>query len=69
MLEHVRSPVSSVRLGQRLLEPLAVRFEGDHLLRAPLDDLRAEGFNVERLLRSKLAIVERISARKPTPAA
>jgi hypothetical protein len=32
-----------VRFGQRLLDPLAVRFEADHLLRDPLDYLEAEG--------------------------
>lgn len=65
LLEHVRSQVTAVRLGQRLLEPLMLRVEGDHLLREPLEHLRAEGFEVERLLRSKLGIVERIAARKP----
>jgi ubiquinone/menaquinone biosynthesis C-methylase UbiE len=69
LLEHVRSPLLWVRLGQRLLDPLAVRFEADHLLREPLGHLRAEGFEVDRLGRSKLGIVERVSARKPTAAA
>lgn len=63
LLEHVRSPVRAVRLGQRLLEPMTLRFEGDHLLREPLEHLRAEGFEVEQLLRSKLGIVERVAAR------
>jgi ubiquinone/menaquinone biosynthesis C-methylase UbiE len=66
LLEHVRSPAPAVRLGQRLLEPLMLRFEGDHLLREPLEHLRAEAFEIERLLRSKLGIVERIAARKPS---
>jgi hypothetical protein len=45
-----------------------LRFEGDHLLREPLEHLRAEKFEVEKLLRSKLGIVERIAARKaPEP--
>ena len=35
LLEHVRSPLTPVRLAQRLPDPLAVRFEGDHLLRDP----------------------------------
>jgi ubiquinone/menaquinone biosynthesis C-methylase UbiE len=65
LLEHVRSPNRAIRLGQQLLEPLAVRFEGDHLLREPLDPLRAEGFEIHQLIRSKLGIVERIAARKP----
>ncbi len=65
MLEHVRSPLLPVRLAQRLLDPLAVRFEADHLHREPLEHLRAEGFEVESLERSKLGIVERVAARKP----
>jgi ubiquinone/menaquinone biosynthesis C-methylase UbiE len=64
LLEHVRSPSAPVRLGQRLLEPLAVRFEADHLLREPLDYLEEEGFEVERVERSKWGIVERVAARK-----
>jgi SAM-dependent methyltransferase len=66
LLEHVRSPNLAIRFGQRLLEPLAVRFEGDHLLREPVDHLRAEGFKILQLIRSRLGIVERIAARKPT---
>ena len=69
LLEHVRSPFLPIRLGQRLLEPLAVRFEADHLLREPLEHLRAAGFVVERLERSKLGIVERVAARRPAAAA
>lgn len=64
LLEHVRSPRGVIRAVQRLLDPLAVRFEGDHIAREPLDHLRAEGFEVERLERSKLGIVERVAARK-----
>jgi len=64
----VRSPVLPVREGQRLLDPLAVRFQADHLLREPLEYLRAAGFEVEPLERSKLGIVERVSARKRTGA-
>jgi len=66
LLEHVRSPNAGVRGIQRLLEPLALRFEGDHLLREPLEHLRAESFELPQVLRSKLGIVERIEARKPS---
>jgi|SRR5215212_2511718 len=65
LLEHVRSPALPVRAIQRLIEPLAIRFEADHLTREPLDYLAAEGFEVESSERSKLGIVERIIARKP----
>jgi ubiquinone/menaquinone biosynthesis C-methylase UbiE len=65
LLEHVRSPRLPVRAVQRLLDPLAVRFAADHLVREPLDHLDAEGFEVERVERSKWGIVERVIARKP----
>jgi hypothetical protein len=55
LLEHVGSPVPPVRLGQRLLEPLMLRFEGDHLLLEPLEHLRAEEFDIERLRRWRAA--------------
>jgi ubiquinone/menaquinone biosynthesis C-methylase UbiE len=64
LLEHVRSPLRPVRLGQQLLEPLFIRLEGDHLLRDPFDYLEAEGFAIEECERSKWGIVERIAARK-----
>jgi ubiquinone/menaquinone biosynthesis C-methylase UbiE len=63
--EHVRSPVLPVRAVQRALNPLSVRFEGDHLLREPLDYFTAAGFEIEELERSKWGIVERVAARKP----
>lgn len=66
MLEHVRSPARTVRAGQRLLEPLVVRFEADHLLREPLDYLPSVGFGVEVVERSKWGIVERLRARRPS---
>lgn len=65
LLEHVRSPSLPVRTIERMLEPLSVRFQADHLTREPLDYLGPEGFEVERLERSKWGIVERVAARKP----
>ena len=64
VLEHVRSPNPIVRGLERLLEPLAVRTQGDHLLREPLETVQAAGFSVEYLRRQKLGIVERLIARK-----
>jgi ubiquinone/menaquinone biosynthesis C-methylase UbiE len=64
LIEHVRSPSLLVRTVQRLLDPLAVRFEGDHLLREPLDHLKTNAFEVERFERLKWGIVERATARK-----
>jgi ubiquinone/menaquinone biosynthesis C-methylase UbiE len=65
LLEHVRSPVMPVRMVERMLNPISVRFEGDHLTREPLEYLEAAGFKVEELERSKWGIVERVLARKP----
>lgn len=65
LLEHVRSPLLPVRAVQRVLDPIFTRTSADHLLREPLDHLRAEGFAIERLERSKLGLVERVVARKP----
>jgi ubiquinone/menaquinone biosynthesis C-methylase UbiE len=68
LLEHVRSPVTPVRFVQRMIEPLTIRFEADHLTREPLDYLAAEGFEIEELERSRWGIVERVAARKPEAA-
>ena len=65
LLEHVRSPNPFVRVVQRLLDPLSVRFAADHLMREPFDHLHELGFEVETLERSRLGIVERTVARKP----
>jgi ubiquinone/menaquinone biosynthesis C-methylase UbiE len=64
-VEHVRSSVLAVRAVQRILDPLARRFQADHLLREPLEDIRAEGFEIVEQERQKLGIVARLVARKP----
>jgi ubiquinone/menaquinone biosynthesis C-methylase UbiE len=68
-IEHVGSPVGVVRAVEKLLEPITVRFEGDHLTREPLHHLNAEGFKVEQLHRSKWGIVERVLAVKQAASA
>jgi len=52
---------------QRLLDPVLVRFEGDHLLREPDTAVRAAGLVTDELTRSKWGIVLRLTAHKPTP--
>jgi len=64
-LEHVRSPALLVRGVQRAIDPLSVRFAGDHVVREPLEYLQPAGFQIEHLERSKWGIVERVVARKP----
>lgn len=65
LAEHVRSPNLVVQTLQRVIDPLSVRFGGDHLTREPLENLRSEGFEIDEVRRSKLGIVELVSARKP----
>jgi len=66
-LEHVRSPIAPVRWVQRLLDPVLVRLEADHLLRDPLDHIEREPFVIERLERSRLGYIERGVARRQSP--
>jgi ubiquinone/menaquinone biosynthesis C-methylase UbiE len=65
LAEHVRSPRPIIRRGQKLIDPLAVRFQADHLAREPLEHLQAEGFHLEQLERYSLGIVERAVAMRP----
>jgi|SRR5262245_20463004 len=65
LAEHVRSPNPVVRTLQRIAEPFAHRFGGDHLLREPLDHLAAERFEVDELERQRAGWVELVAAHKP----
>ncbi len=65
LIEHVRSPNPIVRAGERLLEPLALRFQHDHLTREPLEHLQAEGLRIDEVERWAWGIMERVSATKP----
>jgi hypothetical protein len=64
-MEHVRSPNLVVRTGQRIAEPFTLRFQADHQMREPLEHVRAEGLEVERLDRWGWGVMERLVARKP----
>jgi ubiquinone/menaquinone biosynthesis C-methylase UbiE len=63
-LEHVRSPLAAVRVEQRMLQPFALRFQGDNWC-VSLDYLSDIGFEVENVTRLKWGIVERTVARRP----
>jgi ubiquinone/menaquinone biosynthesis C-methylase UbiE len=65
LLEHVRSPQPIVRGVQRLLDPLSVHFDADHLLRDPVDYLPGVGFEIDEVHRSKWGLVERLRAHRP----
>ncbi len=65
LAEHVRSTRPGIRAGQRMIEPLAVRYQADHLTREPLRHLRSQGFAIDQLQRYGLGIVERVVAKRP----
>src|SRR6266540_3187100 len=65
LLAHVAGAPRWVRAVQWLLERLTVPLQGEYLRRRPLRQVQAEGFEVERHERTKLGIVERLTARKP----
>jgi ubiquinone/menaquinone biosynthesis C-methylase UbiE len=64
LLEHVWSPALLVRAVQRLLDPLSVRFQADHLTREPLEHVRVAGLQVDETERWAWGVMERASARK-----
>ncbi|MCX7624058.1 MAG: methyltransferase domain-containing protein [Thermomicrobium sp.] len=66
LVEHVRSPNRAVRVVQRLLDPLSMRFAYDHLVREPLEHLETIGFRVLEVERRALGIVEWVLAEKPS---
>jgi ubiquinone/menaquinone biosynthesis C-methylase UbiE len=65
LLDHVAGTSRWVRAVQWLLERVTRPLNEEHLLRRPLLQVQAEGFQIERAERFKLGIVERLAARKP----
>jgi ubiquinone/menaquinone biosynthesis C-methylase UbiE len=65
LLDHVAGTSRRVRAVQWLLEQVTRPLNEEHLLRRPLLQVQAEGFQIERAERFKLDIVERLAARKP----
>ncbi len=50
---------------QRILDPLFVRVEGDHLLREPVTSVARAGLVIDVDRRSRLGVVLRLAAHKP----
>jgi ubiquinone/menaquinone biosynthesis C-methylase UbiE len=67
LLDHIRAASGLGRAVQKALEVVMVPLEGEHLLRRPLEHVRAEGFRIEEQERYKGGIVERVSARMVQP--
>lgn len=66
LLDHVPSTLWMWRAVQWLLERITLPLEGEHMLRRPLEQVRAEGFLIEYDERFRAGIIERVVARKPT---
>ena len=69
LLDHIASDRLPVRAAQRLLEQVTVRVAGEHFTRRQLPLVQAAGLHIEHVDRLKAGTVERIVARKPSPAA
>lgn len=65
LVDHVEGSSRVTRVVQRLLETVTIPLGGEHFLRRPLTQVRATGFDVERVERFGLGLVERLVAHKP----
>lgn len=65
LADHVASTSLVARGVQRLLEVVSIPLAGEHFRRRPLDKVRALGFDVQRVERFKIGLVERLVAGKP----
>lgn len=66
LVEHGPAARSWVAAGQRLLDPICVRLQGEHLRRDPVPFLRRAGWQVETVQRrGRAGLVHRVVARKP----
>jgi ubiquinone/menaquinone biosynthesis C-methylase UbiE len=68
LVDHIESSSRIARGVQRALESVTVPMGGEHFLRRPLNEIRATRFEIERVERFKLGLVERLIARKPAVA-
>lgn len=66
LVDHIRSASKPVFWGQKLIELLTIRLDGDHMTRRPLQQVKAHGFDIlERERHGRTGVVERIVAVKP----
>ncbi|MBI1757678.1 MAG: class I SAM-dependent methyltransferase [Actinobacteria bacterium] len=66
LLDHVASDRWWLRLVQAIADLVSVPLHGEHFGRRPSARLPAAGFAIERVERSKLGMMERVMARKPS---
>lgn len=65
LADHVAAAVAPVRALQQLAEAVTVPLMGEHFRRRPVDEVLAQGLEVQRQERFALGVVERLVARKP----
>jgi ubiquinone/menaquinone biosynthesis C-methylase UbiE len=64
LVEHGPSANRVIWGAQRVLDPLFVRLQADHIVRDPVAYVEAAGFQVDDVQRSRTGIVFRVRARK-----
>lgn len=67
LLDHIGSKWWPVWAVERLFELITIRTMGEHMTRRPAPMLAAAGLEIVESERLKLATVERVNARKPSP--
>ncbi|MEV7006514.1 class I SAM-dependent methyltransferase [Streptosporangium sp. NPDC051022] len=65
LAEHGPSSNPLLRAAMRLVEPLSVRWDADHLTRDPRPYLEQAGFHIEEVTRSARGVCFRVLARRP----
>jgi hypothetical protein len=65
LADHIAGGAWPTRAVQRLIGVVTVPLQGEHFLRRPLLQVKAEGFGIEQRERFKLGLIERLAARKP----
>lgn len=65
LVDHIRSAVKPILWFQKVIEFFSFRIEGEHMTRRPLEQVKAQGFEVvERDRLGPGGVVERLVARK-----
>ena len=64
LVDHIGSSVKPILWFQKLVEPLSIRFGGDHLTRRPSRSVERHGFEITESERFARGVVERLVAVK-----
>lgn len=65
LVDHVRSPVKPILWLQRAIEFFTARAEGEYMTRRPLENVKANGFELAERSRHRAGVVERLVAVRP----